>query len=87
MPASPSADQDLTVAKAPQTDRPSAELLLGALKGPSLVVEEVAGGVTLRLSPLSPLQQRLLELWDLPPDLYQRLTLHCPEPPPSLSER
>ena len=61
-----------------QTGRPSAELLLGALAGLSLVVEEVGGGLRKRLTPLSPLQQRLLELWDLPPDLYQRLTLHSP---------
>jgi hypothetical protein len=31
---------------------------------------------------LTALQPKLLDLWGLPPDLYQRLTLHFPEPPP-----
>jgi hypothetical protein len=31
---------------------------------------------------LTALQQKLLDLWELPPDLYHRLTLHLPEPPP-----
>jgi transposase len=71
-----------------QTSRPSAEMLLQALKGISLTIVEVAGVVSAHLTPLTPLQERLLALWDLPADLYQRLTaLHCSEPPPVLSER
>jgi hypothetical protein len=31
---------------------------------------------------LTALQQQLLDLWGLPPDLYHRLTLHLLEPPP-----
>jgi transposase len=65
-----------------KAQRPSAELLLKAFKGISLVVIEVAGEVTSHLPPLSELQKNLLSLWELPPDLYQRLTLHFPEPPP-----
>jgi transposase len=65
-----------------QARRPSAELLLGAFKGISLVVMEVAGQRAVYVPPLTPLQKRLLELWDLPADLYHRLTLHFPEPPP-----
>jgi transposase len=53
-----------------QTDRPSAELLLGVLKTISISVVEVNGRIHALLTPLTEVQQRLLELWDLPPDLY-----------------
>ena len=62
--------------------RPSAELLLQAFKGISLAIVEVAGQLAAHLTPLSPLQQKLLALWELPPDLYLLLALHFPEPPP-----
>jgi transposase len=65
-----------------QAKRPSAELLLKAFRGVSLVVVEVAGRVSAHLTPLTALQQKLLDLWELPPDLYQRLSLHFPNPPP-----
>jgi|SRR3954468_8678523 transposase len=65
-----------------KTKSPSAELLLEAFKGISLTVLLVAGQLVSYLTPLSALQQRLLELWDLPADLYLRLTLHFSEPPP-----
>jgi transposase len=61
---------------------PSAELLLHAFKGISLVIVEKAGQQTADVIPLSALQQQLLDLWELPPDLYQRLTQHFPKPPP-----
>ena len=70
-----------------QTQSPSAELLLHAFTGVSLSVVEVDGQRHALLTPLSPLQQRLLQLWDLPPDLYHRLTLHCSKPPPVFGER
>jgi transposase len=71
-----------------RTNTPSAELLLGAFQGISLTFVEAAGQLSLHLTPLNPLQQRLLALWDFPADLYHRLTsLHCSEPPPVLSER
>jgi transposase len=71
-----------------QTSRPSAEMLLGALEGISLTVVEAEGQLSTHVTPLTPLQQRLLALWDFPADLYRRLTaLHCSEPPPVLSER
>jgi transposase len=66
-----------------QTARPSAELLLRAFRGISWVVVAVAGQVATFLKPLTGLQQRLLALWELPGDLYSRLTLHFAEPPPS----
>jgi transposase len=71
-----------------KTSRPSAELLLGAFQGISLTIVEVAGQQTALLTSLSPLQEKLLSLWDLPTDLYDRLTFQCfPEPPPVFSER
>jgi transposase len=65
-----------------QAKRPSAELLLKAFKGISLAIVEAAGQRTAHIPPLTALQQRLLDLWNLPPDLYRRLTLHFPKPPP-----
>ena len=64
-----------------QTNRPSAELLLGAFRGMSLSVIAVAGRHSAHITALNPLQQRLLALWGLPADLFHRLTLHCLEPP------
>jgi transposase len=65
-----------------QAKRPSAELLLGAFQGINLTVLLVAGHQVTCITTLSALQLRLLELWELPPDLYLRLTLHFSEPPP-----
>ena len=65
-----------------QAKNPSAELLLQAFKGISLVILESAGQPLAHLVALTALQQKLLDLWELPPDLYHRLTLHLPEPPP-----
>jgi|1186.fasta_scaffold26759_1 transposase len=62
--------------------RPGAELLLKAFKRISLAVVEVSGRRSAHLTPLTALQQKLLDLWELPADLYLRLTLHFPEPPP-----
>jgi transposase len=64
-----------------QTGRPSAELLLGVLKTISISVVEVNGRIHALLSPLTEVQQRLLELWDLPPDLYDDIVRGFPEPP------
>ena len=65
-----------------QAKRPSAELLLRAFKGINLTILLVAGQLVSYVTTLSALQLRLLELWDLPSDLYLRLTLHFSEPPP-----
>jgi len=64
-----------------QTKSPSAELLLRALKGISLVVIEADGQVSILVTALTALQQKLLDLWDLPADLYLRLAIHFHEPP------
>jgi transposase len=66
-----------------QARRPSAELLLRAFKGVSLAVVELAGEQVIHVTPLTPLQKRLVDFWNLPADLYQNLTLHFAEPPPS----
>lgn len=65
-----------------QARRPSAELLLTAFKGISLAIVHMAGQVTAHITPLKALHKKLLDLWELPSDLYLRLTLHFSEPPP-----
>jgi transposase len=65
-----------------QAKRPTAELLLTAFEGISLAILEVASQWVAQILPLTALQQQLLLLWDLPPDLYLRLSLHFPKPPP-----
>ena len=65
-----------------QAKRPSAELLLKAFQGVSLAIVEASDRVTAHIPPLTTLQQKLLNLWDLPADLYRRLSLHFHEPPP-----
>src|ERR1700683_2555537 len=65
-----------------QTKRPGAELLLKAFKGISLVVVEAVGQRVARMVPLTALQQKLLDLWGLPQNLYFRLAMQSPEPPP-----
>ena len=69
-----------------QTARPSAELLLKAMRAISVSVIEVNGKIHVLLSPLTPVQKRLLELWDLPPDLYDRVACGFPETPLNTSE-
>jgi transposase len=56
-----------------KTARPSAELLLEAMKTISVSVVEVNGQTYAMVSPLTAVQKRLLELWSLPPDLYENV--------------
>ncbi len=69
-----------------ETARPTAERLLRAFEGISLVVEEIAGRVTLRLSPLRPLEKRLLQLLGFSVDVYERLITHFSKPALNLGE-
>jgi len=69
-----------------KTARPSAELLLGAMKTISLSVIEINGQTHRLLSPLTEVQKRLLELWEMPSDLYEKLAAGFPIPPPNTSE-
>jgi transposase len=68
------------------TARPSAELLLRALQTISVSVVEVQGRIHGLLTPLTKVQQRLLELWDLPPDLYEKVAREFPQTTESMSE-
>jgi transposase len=69
-----------------RTARPSAELLLRVMKTISVSVVEVNGQTHAMLSPLTEVQTRLLELWALPPDLYEKVARGFPEPPVNTSE-
>lgn len=68
------------------TATPTAELILRAFRGISLTVIKGAGQVRAFLSPLSRLQERLLELLGWSTDLYERLVEHFQEPALDLSE-
>jgi transposase len=69
-----------------QTARPSAELLLEAMKMISVSVVEVNGQTHALLSPLTEVQERLLELWNLPSDLYEKVASGFPIAPSNTSE-
>jgi transposase len=69
-----------------KTVRPSAELLLGVMKTISISVILVNGQIHALLSPLTDVQKRLLQLWDLPPDLYEKVACGFPKPPSNTSE-
>jgi transposase len=69
-----------------KTARPSAELLLTAMKTISMSVVEVNGQIHALLSPLTEVQRRLLALWDMPPDLYEKVAGGFPTPTTNTSE-
>jgi transposase len=69
-----------------KTARPSAELLLAAMKTISVSVIEVDEQIHVLLSPLSEVQKRLLALWGMPPDLYDKVPSGFPIPPTNTSE-
>lgn len=72
--------------KGRKTKRPSAELLLSAMKNIHVSVVEVQGQRYVLLSPMTPLQKQLISLWRLPDDLYTRLVHIIPKSPPKMSE-
>jgi transposase len=69
-----------------KTTCPSAELLLGAMKTISVSLVEVNGRVHALLSPLTEVQKRLLELWRMPPDLYEKVVCGFPKQAVNTSE-
>src|SRR3954451_20435239 len=69
-----------------KTARPSAELLLGVMKTISVSVVEVNGQTYAMLSPLTEVQKRLLELWNMPPDLYEDVAHGFRKAPSNMSE-
>jgi transposase len=62
-----------------KTERPSTELLLRAFAPISISVVSLASQNHILLSPLSPLQLRLLKLFNLPSDLYDSVARHFPK--------
>ena len=60
--------------------RPTAEALLGAFKGIHLSEVSIGQQLHRHASPLSEVQQRLLALWDLSPELYDQLCVEFPKP-------
>jgi transposase len=58
------------------TARPTTELMLRTVEGVTLTVIGQAGEVGAYLTPLSAVQQRILQLLDLSPEIYLRLAQH-----------
>jgi transposase len=68
------------------TARPTTELMLRAFEGLTLTRVSAGDGDHVHLTPLTPVQQRILELLDLPPTIYWRVAQHCSEPLRQMSE-
>lgn len=65
-----------------QTARPTTEPLLKAFRGTTLTVVHLPGQAIRHVTPLSPLQRRILALLGLPPSIYEDLPLHVSAIPP-----
>jgi len=63
------------------TTRPTAERLLAAFEGLTLTLIEEPHQIRRHLTPLSPLQQRILALLNFPADLYTQLAADSSKPP------
>jgi len=68
------------------TARPTTEMMLHAFEGVTLTLMTNACGISTHVTPLSAVQQRILQLLGFAPDLYQRLSLHFSKPVLNLSE-
>lgn len=68
------------------TAQPTAEMILKAFTGLTLMLLQIEGQVKAILSDLTTLQARLLNLLDLTPDVYWQLTRHFLKPALVLSE-
>ncbi len=65
-----------------QTQRPTTERLLAAFKEITLSVVRLPGQTIVHITPLSPLQSRILKLLDLSPSIYSDLAANSlPNPP------
>jgi transposase len=62
------------------TNRPTAEALLGAFQGIHLSEVSIEHQLHRHITPLSEVQQHLLALLDLSPDLYDQLCADCSKP-------
>lgn len=63
------------------TTQPTAERLLEAFQDLTLTIIHEGGRTRRHLTPLSPLQQRILSLLDFTPFIYLRLCVDLPKPP------
>jgi transposase len=63
------------------TAQPTAERLLATFQEVTLTIIHAGRDTRWHLTPLSPVQQRILALLDFPPDVYTRLSAHCSQPP------
>jgi transposase len=63
------------------TAQPTAERLLATFQEVTLTILHVGRDTRWHLTPLSPVQQRILALLDFPLDVYTRLSAHCSQPP------
>lgn len=61
-----------------ETDRPTAERILQAFSNITLTRLTFLDNVIYHITPLNPVQERLLALLDFPPDLYRRLARTIP---------
>lgn len=68
------------------TARPTTEMMLRVFTGLTLVLLDEGTQVQTHLTALTPVQRRILELLDLPLEIYTRLTEHFSEPMLNLSE-
>jgi transposase len=65
-----------------QTQRPTTERLLAAFKEITLSLVQLPGQTIIHISPLTPLQSRILSLLDLPTSIYSDLAANTlPNPP------
>jgi transposase len=65
-----------------RTSRPTAERLLSAFKEMTLTRIHLPGQVITHITPLTPVQSRILELLDLPSSIYSDLAVNIlPNPP------
>jgi transposase len=69
-----------------KTNNPSAAMILGAFASLTLTLVQQAGQYFVHVSPLNPIQHRLLALLHLPADLYQRIADILSSHPSFLSE-
>jgi transposase len=63
------------------TAQPTAERLLASLQEVTLTIIHEGRDLRWHLTPLSPVQQRILALLDFPLDVYMRFGAHCSQPP------
>jgi transposase len=63
------------------TTRPTAERLLASFREVTLTIITLPGQIVRHLTPLTALQQQILDLMDCPPTIYTRLAGYSLEPP------